>query len=65
MSTTIADRDTLFATEDNQAVHEIGEEEGANVFVIGSLVLTRAKLIKKKGRWHLRGTIPLKVLRRS
>lgn len=64
MDTTIVERRTLFATEDNQAVHELGEAEGIGTFIVGNLVVTGAKLVKKKGRWSLKGSIPLKILHR-
>lgn len=56
--------DTLFVTEDNQLVHEIGEDDGCETFVVGSVVVTDAKLVKRKGRWLLRGTIPLRMRER-
>lgn len=64
MDTTVIERETLFATEDNQSVHEIGEEDGTETFIVGNLVVTDAKLVKRKGRWQLRGTIPLKIVER-
>lgn len=64
-TTTMPERQqTLFATEDNQSVHEIGEDEGADVFIVGNLVVTEAKITKRRGRWELRGTIPLKLVDR-
>lgn len=64
MSTTTAPEQqrTLFATEDNQTVHEIGER--GNTYVVGTLVLTNARLAKRNGRWTLRGTIPIKIAHR-
>lgn len=52
---------TLFITEDNQPVHEIGEDEGEEAFIVGTLVFTNAKLLKHRGQWQLRGTINLRL----
>lgn len=61
-ATTLAERETtLFVTDDNQAVHEIGEDDEGTAFIVGSLVVTEGELVKKRGRWHLRGSIPLRL----
>lgn len=61
MTTMPADQETLFVTEDEQAVYELGEEEGAGTYAVGSLIVTDATLRRVRGRWEVRGTIAVRV----